>query len=268
MASGRLVPISISKTAPPLPSVIASTAMPAEVRSAASCRSSTLRSTKSRSHCEESFMKKQFSKIVSARRQVHPLAEDDPLAELLQKPHVAIKKQLDVVHSVLEDRHPIGSHAEGESRNFLRVVAVVLYELKYIWIHHPAAQDLDPARGLARAAGLAAPHAFAAADEARHHHFGAWFGERKERRTKVCLHARPKQRLHRVVERALQISESDVRINRQTLHLVKHRRMAGIGRIVAMHLAGNHDAQRRFQLLHGADLHRGGVGTQQQTLAR
>ena len=46
--------------------------------------------------------------------------------------------------------------------------------------------------------------------------------------------------------------------------LMKHRRVAGIGRIVAMNFSRNHDPQRRLQLLHGANLHRRCVRAQQQ----
>ena len=49
--------------------------------------------------------------------------------------------------------------------------------------------------------------------------------------------------------------------------LVEHRRVAGVGRIVAMYRARNHDADRRLHLLHGANLHRRSVSPQQQTLA-
>ena len=43
--------------------------------------------------------------------------------------------------------------------------------------------------------------------------------------------------------------------------------MAGIGRIVAMHLPRNHNAQRRLHFLHGANLHRRSVRPQQQSFA-
>src|SRR3984957_1659854 len=56
MASGRLVPISISKTASAPDPLIPSAAMPTEVKSSASRLSSTARSTNSRIHCGDSFM--------------------------------------------------------------------------------------------------------------------------------------------------------------------------------------------------------------------
>ena len=99
---------------------------------------------------------------------------------------------------------------------------------------------------LAVAAGRRA--ALAAAEDAGDLHLGAGLGEGEERRTETRLHARAEQRFHGVVERALQIAERDVGIDRQTLDLVEHRRVRGVGRIVAVHLAGNDDAHRRLQL--------------------
>ena len=81
------------------------------------------------------------------------------------------------------------------------------------------------------------------------------------------LHARSEQRLHGVIERALQVAEGNVGIDREPFDLMKHRRMAGVRRIVAMHFPGNHDAQRRLHLLHGANLHRRRMRAQQQALA-
>ena len=43
--------------------------------------------------------------------------------------------------------------------------------------------------------------------------------------------------------------------------------MRGVLRFVAVHLAGDHDADGRRLLLHGAHLHGRGVGTQQQAIA-
>ena len=84
---------------------------------------------------------------------------------------------------------------------------------------------------------------------------------------KCVFTARSEQRLHGVIERAFQIAEGDVGIDRQAFDLMKHGRVAGVGRIVAMHRPGNHDANRRTHLLHRANLHRRGMRAQQQALA-
>ena len=49
---------------------------------------------------------------------------------------------------------------------------------------------------------------------------------------------------------------------------MEDRRVRGVGGVVAVHLAGNHDAHRRRLLLHGAHLHRRSVRAQQQAVAQ
>ena len=58
-----------------------------------------------------------------------------------------------------------------------------------------------------------------------------------------------------------------LRVDAEAFDLVKDRRVGGVLRVVAMHLAGNHDAHRRRLRLHGAHLHGRGVGAQQQAVA-
>ncbi len=105
-----------------------------------------------------------------------------------------------------------------------------------------------------------------AADEAGNKHLRARLGERKKRRTKTRLHARSKEFLHRMIERPFQIAEGDVGVDRQPLDLMKHRRVARIRRIVAMHRPGNHNPDRRPHLLHRPNLHRRSMRPQQQPL--
>ena len=115
--------------------------------------------------------------------------------------------------------------------------------------------------------GIATALAASTADEAGDEHLRAGLGEREERWAEAGLHTRSEQRFHRVIERAFQIAEGDVRVHRQTFDLMEHRRVAGVGRIVAMDFAGNDNANRRLQLLHGANLHGRSVRAQQQSLA-
>ena len=49
-----------------------------------------------------------------------------------------------------------------------------------------------------------------------------------------------------MIERAFQIAESNVGVDRQTFDLMKHGRVAGVRRIVAMHFARNHDSTGGF----------------------
>jgi len=71
-----------------------------------------------------------------------------------------------------------------------------------------------------------------------------------------------------VVERALQIAEGDVGVDTETFDLMKDGRMGCILRIVAMHLAGNYDADRGRVQFHGAHLHRRGVCAEQKSIAQ
>src|SRR5579863_3048416 len=139
------------------------------------------------------------------------------LSKLLQESYVTLKKQLNVVDTIFQERQTIHAHTESKSGNLLRVVSVVLHEFEHVGIDHAAAENFDPSSLLAGTArGIIRPAlAAAAADEARNIQFRAGLGERKERRPEMRLHARTKQRFHRVIERALEIAKSDVGVDGQ-----------------------------------------------------
>src|SRR5580698_6620694 len=103
-----------------------------------------------------------------------------PLPKLLQKPHISLKKMLQIIHAVLQHGDAVGAHTEGESGNFLRIVSTLFYELEHIRIDHATAQNFDPSCLLAGTAriisALAAPTAYEAADI----HFRAGLREWKE----------------------------------------------------------------------------------------
>src|SRR5436305_871851 len=109
------------------------------------------------------------------------------LSKLLQKPDVALIKQLNIVDSIFQHRDSFYAHAEGESADLAGVVAVAFYELEHIGVDHAAAQQLDPAAHLAQAA------AFSAAFETGDLDIGDGFSEREERRIETRLHTRAKQ---------------------------------------------------------------------------
>ncbi len=70
-----------------------------------------------------------------------------------------------------------------------------------------------------------------------------------------------------MVERSLQVAEGDVGIDAEPFELMEDGRVGRVRRVVAVHLAGADDAHRRRRLFHGADLHRRGMGAQQQAVA-
>src|SRR5262249_46656564 len=102
------------------------------------------------------------------------------------------------------------AHPEGEPRILLRVV---VDEAVHVRIDHAAAKQLDPATGLAQATRDAVKASGTAAFEAGDCNLSAGFGEREERRLEFGLCRRSKQLLHRVLERALQIAESNVGVD-------------------------------------------------------
>ena len=93
--------------------------------------------------------------------------------ELLQKPHIILGIQAQVVDAVFELADAFDAHAECKAGVFVAVDAKILQHFR---MHHAAAQDLHPAGMFADAA------AAAAADAAIDVHFRAGLGERKIRR--------------------------------------------------------------------------------------
>src|SRR6187431_133487 len=78
--------------------------------------------------------------------------------ELVEKPQVVLVEHSDVVDAVEPQREPFDADAERESRVTLWIVADGFEDG---WMHHAAAQDLDPSGVLAeRAARAVAALAF------------------------------------------------------------------------------------------------------------
>src|SRR5260370_7971403 len=88
-----------------------------------------------------------------------------------------------VVDAVLADGDALRSHAEGEAAEAFGIIAAVL---QHRGVDHAGAHDLQPAAPLAHAATLAA------AADAVHVDFDAWFGEREVARPTAHLPVLPK----------------------------------------------------------------------------
>ena len=127
-------------------------------------------------------------------------------------------------------------------------------------MYHAAAKDLDPAFALADAAALAL------AGEALHVHFGGRFGEGEMMRTEPHHRILAVQALDDRFQAALQVAHGDALIDDKPLDLMEDGGVGGIDGIAAVHAAGRDDADGRLSLLHGADLHRGGLGAQQHLI--
>src|SRR5580698_9036018 len=133
--------------------------------------------------------------------------------KLLQEAHVARVELPNVANAVLHHRDPLNSHAKREAGDLLRVISRLLFrcECEDRRVDHSTSEQLDPT-GL-----LALPAALTCAEDAAYLHIGRGLRERKKRRKKARFHARPKERLHRVIQRSLKIAEGDVRVHAKAL---------------------------------------------------
>ncbi len=190
--------------------------------------------------------------------------------ELFEEAHVSGVELADVGDAVQHHGDTLDAHAEGEAGDLFRVVGIVGgVELAALLgdggedrgIDHAAAEQLDPAGVLALAA------ACASAEDAADLHVGRGLGEGEEAGEEARLDGRAEERLHGVIERALEIGEGDVGVDAEAFDLMEDGRVRGVGGVVAMDLAGDDDADRRSLRDHGADLHGRGVGAHQQAVA-
>src|SRR4051812_36846714 len=127
-------------------------------------------------------------------------------------------------------------------------------------MHHPRAEDLDPARPFAhRAAG-------AMTDAALDVHLRRRLRERKETWAKARL-AGTKEALCEATERRLQIDEAYAFVDAQPFDLHERRRMRRIERILSIRVPRNQHANGWRILLKRAHLHRRRVRAQHDVVA-
>src|SRR4051812_22851259 len=106
-------------------------------------------------------MSSQFSLRANDQR----LRANDSLPKLLQKPHIPLKEQLQIIEPVLQHGDSIYAHAKGKPGYFFGVVTVVFHKFKDVGIDHAAAENLNPSRLLAWTACVGAALAAASAYE-------------------------------------------------------------------------------------------------------
>src|SRR5947209_9470067 len=180
-----------------------------------------------------------------------------PSLELFQKPRVTLEEQLNVRNVILDHREAVGAEAKSPTRITVRIDAAVA---EHFGVDHAATHQLDPAAPLAHAAALPV------ADHATHGYLAARLREGKETWMEARADLLAEKLLGEEIERALEIGESNVRIDGQPLDLVEHRRVSRVRVVASVALAGRDDVQRRAVLLHGPHLHGRGVSAQQGTL--
>ena len=143
-----------------------------------------------------------------------------------------MEEQLDVFHAVLQHCDAVDAHAEGESRDLLRVVPFASRSRRR-WDRPCRSRAIRSIHCLQWRSSVGMP----LPPQMKHETCMSALGSVKGKKTDG-LHARTEQRFHRVVERALEIAESDVRVHRQSFDLVEHRRVRGIGRSLRCTLPG------------------------------
>ena len=142
----------------------------------------------------------------------------------------------------------------------LRVDAAVL---QHLGVDHAGAEDLEPAGLLAGAAALAVLPAAPAADRAGDVDLGPRLDEREVARAEARPGPGPEVGAGEGGQRALEIREGDALADAEPLDLVEHGRV-GLVVVGAVDAPRADDADgRRPRAQHGADLHRRGVGAQQ-----
>src|SRR3954449_252122 len=150
-------------------------------------------------------------------------------AELLQEPNVVVVQRAHVRQAVLELGDALDAHPPREALDLLGAVAVVVDVGVPIRVALPRAEDLDPALALAQATARAVAHeATPVAVEARDVDLDARLGEREEVRSEADVAAFAEDRVREADERALEVRERDVLVDREALDLVELRR---VGRV-------------------------------------
>jgi hypothetical protein len=120
---------------------------------------------------------------------------------------------------------------------------------KHLRMHHPGAEDLQPAALTAAAAG-------AAADSTGNGRPDARLGEGEVITHDSNAPVRTEERAGEILDRPLQVGEPDIVIHDETLELIELRAVRGICRVTTVDGTRGDDPDRRLVALHVADLHR------------
>src|SRR3954454_2140401 len=184
------------------------------------------------------------------------------LSELLEEPKVVVVQGAHVGQAVLELGDALDAHPPREALDLLRVVAVVVDVGVDVRVDLARAEDLDPALAPAQPAARAVLHeARPVAVEARDVDLDARLRERKEVRAQAHVPTFAEDRVGEAQQRALEVGERDVLVDREALDLVELRRVRRVA-VAPVRPARDHDVQRRRVGLHRADLHRRRVRAQ------
>jgi hypothetical protein len=129
-------------------------------------------------------------------------------------------EEAEVVEAEPQEERPVDTHAEREAADALRVVAD---GAEHVRVHHPAAEDLEPAGALADTAAGSTPPARSRAAHAADVHLGDGSVNGKKLGRKRTGVVAPKRRCRNWDEDALQVGEGDTLVHPETFHLLEHR---------------------------------------------
>src|SRR5215467_14508570 len=97
-----------------------------------------------RQHGQRYFFSDSQGSVIFMNRTTERPTTNDGLTKLLQEPNIPLKEILQIIDPVLQQGQPVHAHPEGKSRDFLRVVPVVLHKFEYVWIDHSATEHFNP----------------------------------------------------------------------------------------------------------------------------
>ena len=126
-------------------------------------------------------------------------------------------------------------------------------------MHHPRTEDLQPA-------ALTAAATNSATDSAGHGRPDARLGEGEVIAHDPNTPLGTEERAGEIFDRALQVGEADVVVDDQALDLIELRTVRGIRGVAPVDGSGGDDADRGRVALHEPDLHRRGMGAQEQVV--
>ena len=171
---------------------------------------------------------------------------------MTQPAQVAFKEGAQVWDAVFQHRQPVDPDAKGKA---LILLGVDPARSDHLRVHHAGAEDLHPVVTFTDFQ-LAIVPATADVD------LCGWLGEGEVRRAETQFHlVHLEEALHELLKHPFEVRHGDVFIQRQPFDLMEHRCVSLVV-IGAINTAGADDAQRRAQLLHGADLHGAGMRAQ------
>ena len=150
--------------------------------------------------------------------------------------------------SCAEHETALDPHAEREPGVHLGIDA---RGLQHVRVHHAAAAPLDPARA-ALEGGVPEVE------------LGARLGEREEARAQAHLRLVAEDRLHEVVEGALEVRHGEALVDGHALELHEDRQVRGVELVGAEHATRSEHVERQLALEHRADLHRARVRAQHE----